>query len=278
MIDEALTGWWLTARAEPRLADLREPIAERATCVAALAMSEQSDAEDAAGAARPERVEGAWFRDGETRMDDQQHALAGLLRTIPIVEAGEGSGSPGDDAPSAWLWAAALLLALNPARAAFGVRRTAVGVVAVGGAIGGLAVCAAAALGGPLLDALDVSEPSFRVAAGVVAAAAGFVDLFRRPPPPEPALAGRWAALVPVAVPIVVRPALVVLALSAGADRGVPLTAGSMAIGVALLTALAAQRPTDGPAGRVLRWAGRLLAAALVACGVLLAIDGIVDV
>ena len=239
VIDEALTGWWLTARAEPRLADLREPIAERATCVAALAMSEQSDAEDAAGAARPERVEGAWFRDGETRMDDQQHALAGLLRTIPIVEAGEGSGSPGDDAPSAWLWAAALLLALNPARAAFGVRRTAVGVVAAGGAIGGLAVCAAAALGGPLLDALDVSEPSFRVAAGVVAAAAGFVDLFRRPPPPEPALAGRWAAVVPVAVPIVVRPALVVLALSAGADRGVPLTAGAMAIGVALLTALA---------------------------------------
>jgi small neutral amino acid transporter SnatA (MarC family) len=278
VIDEALTGWWLTARADPRLADLRAPIAERATCVAALAMSEQSGAEDAAGAARPERVEGAWFRDGETRMDDQQHALAGLLRTIPIVEAGEGSDLPGDDVPSAWLWAAALLLALNPARAAFGVRRTAVGAVAAGGAIGGLAVCAAAALGGPLLDALDVSEPSFRVAAGVVAAAAGFVDLFRRPPPPEPALAGRWAAVVPVAIPVVVRPARVVLALSAGADRGVLLTAGAMAIGVALLTALAARWPTDGPAGRVLRWAGRLLAAALVACGVLLAIDGIVDV
>ena len=31
VISEALTGWWLTARAEPRLADLREPVAERAT-------------------------------------------------------------------------------------------------------------------------------------------------------------------------------------------------------------------------------------------------------
>ena len=90
VMGEALTGWWLTAREEPRLADLREPIAERATCIAGLAVGEQSDAEDAADAARPERVEGAWFVDGETRMDDQQHALAGLLRTIPIVEAGEG--------------------------------------------------------------------------------------------------------------------------------------------------------------------------------------------
>ncbi len=94
VISEALTGWWLAARAEPRLADLREPVAERATCVAGLAMEAQSDSGDAAGAARPERVEGAWFLDGETRMDDQQHALAGLLRTIPIVEAAQGPTSP----------------------------------------------------------------------------------------------------------------------------------------------------------------------------------------
>ncbi len=286
VVGEALTGWWLTAREEPRLADLRDPIAERATCIAGLAVTEQSDAEDAAGAVRPERVEGAWYRDGETRMDDQQHALAGLLRTIPIVEAGEGSTSsgPGDDAPSGWLWAAVLALALNPARAAFGVPRagrsprTVVGVAALGGVIGGLAVCAAAAAGGPLLEALDVSEPSFRIAAGIVAGLAGAADLFRRPPKPEPALAGWRAALIPVAIPVVARPALLVLALGAGADRGVLVSAGAMAIGIALLTGLAARWPTDGPAGRVLRWAGRLLAAALVACGAILAVDGVLAV
>ena len=286
VVDEALTGWWLTAREEPGLADLRAPIAERATCVAGLAMDEQSDAEDAADAARPERVEGAWFTDGETRMDDQQHALAGLLRTIPIVRAGEGSSSsdPGENAPSGWLWAAVLVLALNPARAAFGVPRAgrspraAARVAAVGGAIGGLAVCAVAAAGSPLLDALDVSEPSFRIAAGVVAVLAGVADLFRRPPPPEPALAGWRAALIPVAIPLVARPALLVLALSAGADRGVLVSAGAMAVGVALLVGLTAGWPTEGPRGRALRWAGRLLAVALVACGVLLAIDGVLDV
>jgi small neutral amino acid transporter SnatA (MarC family) len=283
VIGEALTGWWLTARAEPRLADLREPIADRAGCIAGLAISAQSDG---TGAARPERVEGAWFLDGETRMDDQQHALAALLRTIPIVAADQAGGSPdpGDDAPSGWLWAAALVLALNPARAAFAVPRTgrsprtAVGLAAVGGVIGGLAACAAATVGGPLLDALDVSEPSFRSAAGIVAVIAGAADLFRRPPPPEPALAGRRAALVPVAIPAVARPALLVLALGAGADRGVLVCVGAMAIGIALLTGLAAAWPTQGPGGRVLRWVGRLLAAALVACGVILAIDGVLDV
>lgn len=289
VVSEALTGWWLTAQAEPRLAELREPVAERATCIAGLAVEAQSDNDDAADAARPERVEGAWFRDGETRMDDQQHALAGLLRTIPIVEAREGSNlgspsEPGDDAPSGWLWAAVLVLALNPARAAFGVPRagrpprSVVGVSAVGGAIGGLAVCAAAAAGGPLLGALDVSEPSFRIAAGIVAALAGAIDLFRRPPPPEPALAGWRAALIPVAIPVVARPALLVVALGAGADQGVLVSAGAMATGVALLIGLVAGWPTEGSAGRVLRWAGRLLAAALVAGGVILTVDGIMDV
>ncbi len=286
VVSEALTGWWLTAQADPRLADLREPIADRATCVAGLALEAQSDGGDAADAAQPELVEGAWFKDGETRMDDQQHALAGVLRTIPIVEASAtpGPDQPGDAAPSAWLWAAVLLLALNPARAAIGVPRAGrpprevVRVAAAGGAIGGLAVCAAAAVGGPLLDALDVSEPSFRIAAGVVAAVAGAIDLFRRPPSPEPALPGRRAALVPVAIPVVARPALLVVALGAGADQGVLVSVAAIATGVVILTGLAARWPTEGSRGRVLKWAARLLAAALIAGGVILTVDGIMDV
>jgi small neutral amino acid transporter SnatA (MarC family) len=284
VISEALTGWWLTARAEPRLADLQEPIAERATCVAGLATEAQSDADDAADAPRPERVEGAWFLDGETRMDDQQHALAGLLRTIPIVEASAGSDPPGGDAPSGWLWAAVLVLALNPARAAFGVpragrsSRSVLGAAAAGGAIGGLVVCAAAAVGGPLLDALDVSDPSFRVAAGIVAGLAGAVDLFRNPPSPEPALPGWRAALVPVAIPAVARPALLVVALGAGAEQGFLVSAGAMAAGVALLIGVVAGWRTEGPGRRALLWVVRLLAAALVAGGVILTIDGVMDV
>jgi small neutral amino acid transporter SnatA (MarC family) len=283
VISEGLTGLWLTARADPRLADLREPIAERAACIAGLAVRAQSDREDAASFKRPDRVEGAWFRDGETRVDDQQHALAGLLRTIPIVRAQERSTSS-DDAPPGWLWAAALLLALNPCRAAFAVPRSGrstravAGLAAAGGTIGGLVVCVVAAAGDPLLDALDVSEPSFRIAAGSVAVLAGAADLFRRPPPPEPALPGWRAVLIPVAIPVVARPAALVIALGAGAERGVLVSVAAMAIGVALLTGLAVSCPTDGPGGRAVRWASRVLAAALVACGVILAVDGVFDV
>ena len=139
-------------------------------------------------------------------------------------------------------------------------------------------MCAAAAAGGPLLEALDVSEPSFRLAAGVVAVLAGAADLLRRPPEAEPALAGWRAALVPVAIPLVARPALLVMAMGAGADRGVLVSGGAMLAGVALLAGLAAACPIEGPSGRVLRWSSRLFGAALVACGVMLAVDGVLDV
>jgi small neutral amino acid transporter SnatA (MarC family) len=282
-INEALTGLWLAARADPRLRDLEQPIGERAECIAGLAIAAQSDAADAERFKRPDRVRGAWFRGGETRMDDQQHALAGLLRTIPIVRA-QANAPPSNDTPSAWLWFVALLAALNPARAAFAVPRAGrsprevVRLAALGGAVGGVGVCVAAALSDPLLDAFDVSDPAFRIAAGVVAVLAGASDFLRRPPSPDPSLPGRRAALVPVAVPIVARPALVVMALGAGADETVALTAAAMAFGVGALALLAARCPTDGPGGRALRWGVRLLAAVLVAAGTALGVDGVYDV
>lgn len=283
VINEGFTGLWHAAQADSRLADLRGPLASRTACVAGLAIEAQASAADAARYGKPSRVEGAWFRDGETRMDDQQHTLAAMLRAVPVLEA-RGSS---EDSPSAWLWALVLLLALNPPRAAFGIPRggretgvaaarggrEAVVISARGGALGALLACAAAAVGDLLLDALDVSAPAFATAAGIIAVAVGIADLVRRPPSPEPALPGRRAALVPVAIPLVARPALVVIALGAG----ILTTLGAMAIGVATLTALAT-RPVDGPSGRVLRWAGRVLAAGLVVAGVLLGIDGILGV
>jgi len=56
------------------------------------------------------------------------------------------------------------------------------------------------------------------------------------------------------------------------------LAVAAMAIGVAALTALAAWYPPDGPRARALRWTARALSAALVACGAVLAIDGLLDV
>ncbi len=282
VIGEALTGLWVVAEAEPGLADLRTPIAERAGCIAGLAMRAQSTVTDAANDAAPDRVSGAWFRDGETRMDDQQHALAALLRTMPIVEAGSFDTGGSRSAPSGWLWIVALLAALNPARAAFGVpraggRRRAAGVAALGGVGGAVIVLAIALLSGPLVNALDVSDPALRIAAGVVGALVGAIQLVRRPPAADPALPGLRAAIVPVAIPLVISPALLALSVSAHADHGGLLVTGALTVGVGLLVACTLVTH-EGPAGRVLVWAARVTAAALLATSVLLVVAGILDV
>ena len=198
-------------------------------------------------------------------MDDQQHALAALLRTSAIVEAAAARGEvPSDDAGSAWLWLVALLAAFNPFRAALAVprddrsRRTIAGVAAVGGLVGSLLVLAIALASGPLVDALGVSDPALRLAVGVVAGVVGIIELIRRAPAPEPALPGWRAALVPVAVPSVAGPGLLVLALGADADRGLAVIGAALAVGVL------ADAARPGPAGGRAGSAGRRGVAAMV--------------
>ena len=290
VVGEGLTGLWRVAQADSRLADLRAPLAERAACIAGLAVRAQSDAVEARDFAAPERVRGAWFRDGETRMDDQQHALAALLRTIAIVDAtpadsaaaaGTASALQSRGAPSAWLWLIALVAAANSGRVALGVprrdrsRQDIVVVAAVGGLAGGLVVFLVSLASGPLLDAVDVSVPAFRIAAGTVAAIAGAIAFVRPAPSPEPALPGRGAALVPVAVPLVAAPALVFLALSAHADRGAGVVALALAIAVGVLAIIATGVRVGGVSGRTLRWVTRATAAAAVVAAVLLVVDGV---
>jgi hypothetical protein len=80
-----------------------------------------------------------------------------------------------------------------------------------------------------------------------------------------------------VAFPAVARPPLVVLALSAGADRGVPVVLAALVVGGAATAALAAAPRT--PAGeRLVRWAGRLTGAVLAVAGTALVVNGVFDV
>jgi hypothetical protein len=76
---EGLGSLSRVANAEPQLEDLREPLSARLSCGGGILEERQEDASDAAEWPEPDRVEGAWFRDDTTRMDDQQHALSGLL-------------------------------------------------------------------------------------------------------------------------------------------------------------------------------------------------------
>jgi small neutral amino acid transporter SnatA (MarC family) len=178
----------------------------------------------------------------------------------------------------------AFVSCVNPARVhcalpAPGTRGARVAVTAVGAAVTLVVVAAVAGLAHALLDALDIDEASARIAAGLVLLIAGGRDLLTGPPAAEPALPGWRAALVPVAVPLLLTPELVVLAVAAGADRGVAVTVGAALLAVgAVVGAALAPRDLSPAAARVRDVTARLTAVVLVVVAVDLTIDGILSV
>jgi hypothetical protein len=71
------------AAADIRLADLAEPLADRVACGAARLAAFQTSP----GPGVPPTEAGAWFRQGVTRMDDQQHAASALLWAAVLADA-----------------------------------------------------------------------------------------------------------------------------------------------------------------------------------------------
>lgn len=275
VVGEALTGLWRVAAADDRLADLRQPIGERAQCIAGLAQDvQQSEPADS-------RADGAWFVRGVTRMDDQQHATSALLRTKLIVDS--RSTAAAGDAPSGWLWAVALIATFSPLFVTLALPRRETQkeramLAALGGLAGSVVIVIGALLSGPVLDLFDVSRAAARVAIGIVAAGAGLVRTFRRLPTPQPAPPGLSAAIVPVAIPYVATPALILLGLSAGADLGVAFVAVAMLVALAMLIVGATWSNANGRAGQLVGWTARLFGAVAVAASVLLVVDGVLDV
>lgn len=252
-----------STRGADALAGDREAVGERLRCVAGMLVDRQVTEAGAAEAGRPQLAQGAWFRMGVTQMDDQQHALSALLLALPALaehEAGGASAAPGtasgggdgmSAARTAWLGLVALAT-VNPARVRRlgGSGRTgAVGGGHAEGALTALAVVAGAGLAAaalavvvtvarPLLDAAEVSASTGLVAAGLVVVLTAAVDAVRRPAPFPAAVPGPGSrtaaiagALVPVAVPALVRPAVALLIVAVAADAGP--TAGIVAAAAA---------------------------------------------
>ncbi len=91
---EGLGSLWRLAETDPRLADSAPALKDRLVCSAGLLAARQADTETANQSARPDMVEGAWFARGETRMDDQQHALSGLIYTLRALQNNPERTSP----------------------------------------------------------------------------------------------------------------------------------------------------------------------------------------
>lgn len=176
----------------------------------------------------------------------------------------------------------AYLAALNPARTRLGLpeaptRRADPAVTALGSVVALGAILGLAWSSGPLLEALEITPETFRIAAGLVGVVAGIAAVWRAHPGDEPVLSGWRAALWPVAFPRLVAPEVAALALTTGSKEGVPGTFAAAAVVFAIFVALAPVRRAGVPQG-AWAWIGRMLAVVLVAVGVFLMIDGIRDV
>jgi len=182
-----------------------------------------------------------------------------------------------------WFVALAFVVAANPPRLHHAlppeddVRFPA---TALGTGIGFAVLVGVAAAASPLLEAADVSDSTMRVAAGLVLAATGLVDLWGPFPRSEPALPGWQAGLVPLAFPLLLRPAVVLFGLAAGADAGVARAAigAALALGVVLASAAVSPTQLDPRVRRTADGVARLVAAGLIAVGVALTVNGVLDV
>ena len=286
-IGEGLGSLWTVARADDRLGGERAAIAERVSCVAGMVVDRQVDANEAGEAGRPGMARGAWFHGGVTQMDDQQHSLSALLLAEPVVRetGGRQAGAASDDPLSAAraLWLAVVALSVvNPARVRRLAGRLPARAAAGGSLLAGVAVAVVAAVAGPLLRAADVSPATALVAAGIVVVVTALVDGVRRPAEMWPAAGPGDGALVPLALPALVRPTVVVLAVAVAADAGLAVGIGT-AVAVAAAgaaTLLPERRPAAGAGGGVAlgdvaRWA---FVAVAVLGGIDLAVHGVFSV
>ncbi len=173
---------------------------------------------------------------------------------------------------SSTLIALAAVCAANPFRVAAcaptnpDIRRRAVAVAAL------LSLAAAgllAVLSEPILEALNVSGSSSRIAAGAAVLVVGTRDLFIQPPAPKPALDGWRAGISPMAFPVILTPALAILAISAGSERGAGTAVGLIGAAILVVAVIAVSNI------RGTYWRTATVGSAGVVFGTLLLLNGV---
>ena len=141
-------------------------------------------------------------------------------------------------------------------------------LVAAAGAF--VAVVALAALATPVLDALDISGPNMQIGAGIVLGVYSIVAVVSWDDTPPPA--AMYGGLVPLLFPIVLTPAVGVVALAVASRNGMLVPTLTAAVTAAVLA---------WPAGSAMigRRAVRMVSAAVgVVVAVAIIVDGAFDV
>ncbi len=141
--------------------------------------------------------------------------------------------------------------------------------LSIGAGVAALVALLLLVLGRPLSDFLEVSPPTFWVASGIVMTAFGLLAVVRGPGKPWEFDVGFKAALVPVAFPILITPALVMHALASGLDAS-----AGMLLGVAAAAVVAGLVGISGLPRRVLAALVRVEGALVVLLGVVWLVEG----
>jgi small neutral amino acid transporter SnatA (MarC family) len=150
-------------------------------------------------------------------------------------------------------------------------------VAALGAALLAVSIVFLAGVADALLDALDISAPNARIAAGLVVGVGGLAELVWRRPPAGPAPIGWRAAVVPVWFPILLRPEVGIAALTLGEDHGMApslITAG-LAAGSVLAAVTLAPGPRSSGAEQREDALGRLCSAVQVTAAIALLLGGV---
>jgi small neutral amino acid transporter SnatA (MarC family) len=144
------------------------------------------------------------------------------------------------------------------------------------GALAGLAMLTVL-VGPALAAAADVSAPTVRIAAGLVIAVTSIPDLWRRPLVAERTDPPWRAGVIPVAFPELFGPPLAAALTATAMDLGVGPAIGLA--GVAVLAVAGADRlPGERTGTGPLRALAGLRAAAAIAVGIALVMNGVFDI
>ncbi len=177
---------------------------------------------------------------------------------------------------SVWFVVLSALAAANPPRVAEVLSATPLEdrerPLTVGASILALILIAVAGLGSQILDLLELTDETWRIATGAVAVLAGarvVVGWFR----PVPQLGRNAHSIVPVVFPVMLVPELVLLMVLYGATEGFQGTLVALAVAIGALRLWG--RAEGGP---VTRGSARFLGALLVVVGIGLLVAGIRDV
>lgn len=169
----------------------------------------------------------------------------------------------------------ALLVAVNPVVVAVAVwprERRLEMAVAVTIAFAGAVVTGA--VSEPILDALDVTPGTFRVAAAVVLGLVGAQWLLAGGPSVAAGVPNEgWARVaVPLLFPVIFTPQLFIVSVSTGVDDGVVMVAAGTAVGLALALAAAVATKRHQP---VWNAGARFAGALAIVVALALAVDGV---